>query len=93
MLCEALNESQHSTSPASTTASVRYDAQNAFAYQQHLTPELSMHCVPLLWQEADVDALSTASAVSIQIATFYICIDCTAPLWNGHRTNLEGSAL
>ncbi|KAA6427587.1 MAG: hypothetical protein FRX49_02250 [Trebouxia sp. A1-2] len=62
MLCEALSESQSSASPASTAARVRYDAQNASAYQQHLTHELSMHYVPLLWQDADVDALSTALA-------------------------------
>ena len=62
MLCEALGESQSSMSPASTAARVRYDAQNASAYQQHLTHELSMHYVPLLWQDADVDALSTALA-------------------------------
>ena len=62
MLCEALNESQSSTSPASTAARVRYDAQNASAYQQHLTHELSMHYVPLLWQIAGVDTLSTALA-------------------------------
>ncbi|DBB11112.1 TPA: hypothetical protein ACH3X3_006572 [Trebouxia sp. C0006] len=62
MLCEALSESQSSTSPASTAARVRYDAQNASAYQQHLTHELSMHYVPLLWQDADVDALSTSLA-------------------------------
>ena len=62
MLCEALSESQSSTSPASTAARVRYDAQNASAYQQHLTHELSMRYVPLLWQDADVDTLSTTLA-------------------------------
>ena len=62
MLCEALSESQSGTSPASTAARVRYDAQNASAYQQHLTHELSLHYVPLLWQDAGVDALSTALA-------------------------------
>ena len=59
MLYKALSESQSSTSPASTLARVRYDAQNASAYQTH---ELSLHYVPLLWQDADVDALSTALA-------------------------------
>ena len=43
MLCEALSESQSSTSPASTAAGVKSDAQNASAYQQHLTHELCMH--------------------------------------------------
>ena len=52
MLCEALSESQSSTSPASTAARVRYDA--------HMST--SMHYVPLLWQDADDDALSTALA-------------------------------
>ena len=62
MLYKALSESQSSTSPASTLATVRYDAQNASAYQQHLTHELPLHYVPVKWQDADVDALSTALA-------------------------------
>ncbi|DBA89046.1 TPA: hypothetical protein ACH3X2_000256 [Trebouxia sp. C0005] len=69
--CEALSESQSSTSPASTAARARCDAQSASAYQQHVTHKLSLHFVPLLWQEDDVDALNTALAERAKTADIF----------------------
>ena len=45
------------TSSAASDASIRYDVQNAEAYQACLASELQQHFIPLIQQELNVDVL------------------------------------
>ena len=62
MLCEPLKEYEHNSSHFSTIERVRYDDQNADAYEEYLTAVLHSQWLPLLSQSAIVDVLSKSLA-------------------------------
>ena len=62
MLCETLAGYEHNSSHFSTVERIRYDDQNADAYEEYLTAVLHSQWLPLLQQSADVDRLSKALA-------------------------------
>ena len=62
MLCEPLKEYEHNSLHFSTVERVKYDDQNADAYEEYLTAVLHSQWLPLLVQNADVDVLSKSLA-------------------------------